>query len=97
MLAIGGDKDAALAEADRALADAPMSKDAIVGAEVRDQLAALHAWLGQHDRALAELTESLAMAYGSYAELVKRNPLWDALRDDPRFKQLVEARPARAE
>ena len=91
MLAIGGDKDAALAEADRALADAPMSKDAIVGAELRDQVAALHAYLGQRDRALAELTESLGVAYGSYAQLVKRNPLWDSLRDDPRFKQLLEA------
>lgn len=91
MLAIAGDRDAALAEADRALADAPMSKDAIVGAEVRDQVAALHAHLGQRDRALAELTESLATAYGSYAQLVKRHPMWDALRDDPRFKQLVDA------
>lgn len=91
MLAIGGDKAGALAEADRALADAPMSKDAIVGAELRDQVAALHAWLGQHDRALAELTETLAIAYGSYAQLVKRSPLWDSLRDDPRFRQLVEA------
>lgn len=91
MLAIGGDKDAALAEADRALADAPMSKDAIVGAELRDQVAALHAYLGQRDRALAELTESLGIAYGSYAQLVQRNPMWDSLRDDPRFKQLLEA------
>jgi TolB-like protein len=91
MLAIGGDREAALAEADRALADAPMSKDAIVGAELRDQVAALHAHLGQRDRALAELTESLAIAYGSYAQLVKRNPLWDSLRDDARFKQLIDA------
>jgi TolB-like protein len=91
MLAIAGDREGALAEADRALADAPMSKDAIVGAEVRDQAAALHAHLGQRDRALAELTESLATAYGSYAQLVKRNPMWDSLRDDPRFRQLVDA------
>jgi TolB-like protein len=95
MLAIEGDTAGALAETDRALADAPMSKDAIVGAELRDLAAALHAHLGQRDRALAELTETLTMAYGSYARLVASNPLWNSLRDDPRFKQLVEANLAR--
>lgn len=89
MLAVLGDKEGALAEADRAAADAPMSRDAIIAAELRDQAAALHAWLGQHDRALAELTETLGMAFGSYAPLVKLNPMWDSLRDDPRFKKLV--------
>jgi TolB-like protein/Tfp pilus assembly protein PilF len=89
MLAIGGDKDSAVSEADRALADMPMSKDAIVGAELRDQAAALHAYLGQHDRALSELTDTLGMVYGSYAHLVKLNPFWDSLQGDPRFKKLV--------
>lgn len=89
MLAIAGDREGALAEADRALADAPMSKDAVVGAELRDQAAALHAHLGQRDRALAELAETLAMAYGSHARLVPLNPFWGALRGDPRFEKLV--------
>jgi TolB-like protein/Tfp pilus assembly protein PilF len=89
MLAILGDPAAALAEADRAVADAPMTKDAIVAAELRDQVAALHAHLGEHDRALTELTETLALPYGSYAPLVQLNPFWDGLRDDARFKQLV--------
>jgi TolB-like protein len=89
MLAIGGDKDGALTEADRALADSPMSRDAIVGAELRDLVAALHAYLGQRDRALSELTDAFGMAYGSYAQVVQRNPFWDPLRGDARFKKLV--------
>jgi TolB-like protein len=92
MLAIGGDAPGALAEADRALADAPMSKDAVVGAELRDQAAALHAYLRQSDRALAELTETLDMAYGSYARLVMLSPFWDSARADPRFQRLLADR-----
>jgi len=89
MLAIGGDKGGALAETDRALADMPMSEDAIVGAELRDLAAALHAYLGQHDRALAELADTLGMAFGSYAKLVTLNPFWDSLQGDPRFEKLI--------
>jgi len=89
MLAILGDKDGALAEADRAVADAPMAKDAIIAAELRDQVAALHAHLGLHDRALQELGETMTMAFGSYAQLVQLNPFWDGLREDPRFRKLV--------
>lgn len=90
MLAIEGRKAEALAEAGRAIADMPMSQDAIVGAEVRDLAAALYAHLGEHERALDELARTLEMAYGSYAQLVRLNPFWDSLRQDPRFRKLVE-------
>ena len=90
VLAIAGEKTEALAQADRAVADMPMAKDAVVGAEVRDQAAALHAYLGEGDRALTELADTIEMAYGSYAQLVRRNPFWDSLRGDPRFKRLIE-------
>jgi len=89
MLAILGDREGALAEADRAAADAPMARDAIIAAELRDLVAALHAYLGQHDRALQQLGETLTMAFGSYAPLVQRNPFWDSLRDDARFRKLM--------
>lgn len=89
VLAIEGDRARALAEAGRAVADMPMADDAIVGAEVRDLAAALHAYLGEHERALAELADTLDMAFGSYAQLVNVNPFWDPLREDPRFKALV--------
>jgi TolB-like protein len=95
VLAFEGKKAEALAEADKAVADMPMSQDAIVGAEVRDQAAALHAYLGEHDRALKELADTLEMVYGSYAQLVRLNPLWDSLREDPRFEKLIaEHRPS---
>lgn len=89
MLAIEGDKASALSEADRAVADMPMPKDTVVGAEVRDQAAALHAYLGKRDRALTELADTLEMAYGSYAQLVQLSPFWDSLRDNPRFQKLI--------
>lgn len=90
VLAIQGNKADALTEADKAVADMPMPKDTIVGAEVRDLAAALHAYLGENDRALKELAETLEMAYGSYAELVRLNPFWDPLKDDPRFQKLIK-------
>ena len=96
MLAIEGQRGAALDEANRALADMPPSKDAVVAAELLDKAAALHAQLGEKDRALEELDRALRMPNGSYAEVVRRNPFWSTLKDEPRFRRLLDAPPAPA-
>lgn len=89
MFAITGDRTNALAEADRALGDMPLSKDALVAAELLDNAAALHAYLGEDERALDELARALTLPNGSYAHLVQLNPFWDSLRTNPRFQKLM--------
>lgn len=51
-------------------------------------LALLHAALGDHDRAFAQL-ENAREERSGYMVLVNVEPMLDALRDDPRFGELV--------
>jgi len=95
MLAIEGRRAEALAQAERALADMPASVDAVVAAELLDNAAALHAQLGEHERALDELGRALQLPNGAFAPVVRRNPFWKALWSDPRFLQRLDAPPQR--
>lgn len=93
LLAIEDRRAEALAQADRALADMPASVDAVVAAELLDNAAALHAHLGEPARALDELGRALQLPNGSFAPLVRRNPFWKSLWQDPRFRELLGPEP----
>jgi TolB-like protein/Tfp pilus assembly protein PilF len=84
-----GRKEEALAEGRRAVELCPVSKDAVLGAELLRNLAVIHAWTGEKDLALKQL-EDLLQNPGpiSYGQL-RLFPWWDPLRDDPRFERLV--------
>jgi hypothetical protein len=63
---------------------------------VRCNLAVVYAWTGQNDLAIAELTPlidrpaaSFFICQPTYGDF-RLNPLWDPLRDDPRFQPLVQ-------
>ena len=51
-------------------------------------IALVHAGLGDRDRALALLDQGYAVRDGTLTSL-KVDPVWDALRSDPRFRQLL--------
>ena len=86
-----GEKSKALEAGRRAVAMLPSSRDVIVGGFYLAQLAMVEAQVGETQSALDHIEQLLAMPTGhviSTASL-RFDPVWDALRDDPRFKALL--------
>jgi len=86
--ALGNKKDA-IREAKRAAQLLPVTKDSIDGARVIKYLALTYAWTGKKDAALAELEKAARLpGYLCYGDL-KLDPVWDPIRDDPRFQKII--------
>jgi len=92
-----GDKAAALALSERAIAANPIEKDAMSGPIPIEILVRVATRLGESDRAIAALQKLLSMPYqGALAAgvpltpaLVRLDPMFDPLRSDPRFEKLA--------
>jgi TolB-like protein/class 3 adenylate cyclase len=84
-----GRKEDALQEGRRACELMPPSKDALDGVVLAVNLAQIYVWTGEKDLAIAELQKVERMpTYLSYG-LLKLQPIWDPLRGDPRFEQIL--------
>jgi tetratricopeptide (TPR) repeat protein len=84
-----GDRAEALRCAQKAKDLVPESKDAILGPTYSLNYGACLAWLGEKDRALAELARLLRTPWGENIYLAKFGASWFPLRGDPRFEALV--------
>jgi len=94
-----GDKAAALALAEHAMAANPIEKDALDGPQPIEILARVAAQIGEPDRAIAALQKLLSIPYGGplaqnvplTPALLRLDPMFDPLRNDPRFQKLAES------
>jgi len=88
-------KQEALAEGRRAVELTPESEDALDGPHLTASLAQIYAWVGEKDQALRLLDRSLETPNGITVPMLKLDPMWDPLRNDPRFQALIDKRGAK--
>ena len=90
LLAWLGEKDAAIAEAQRATDLRPETKDAFEGPVTTEDVAQVYAILGENARAIELLGGLLNRPSTVTVQLLRVNPIWDPLRADPAFQKLCE-------
>ncbi len=100
-----GDRAAALALSERAMAVISIEKDALGGPTPLEVFARVAAQLGERDRAITALQKLLSIPYaGPQASnlpltpaLLRLDPMFDPLRNDPRFEKLASSGPKAAD
>jgi serine/threonine-protein kinase len=92
-----GDNATALALAEHAIALFPIDKDALTGPKQLEVLARVAARIGDRDRSISALEKLLSLPYEAplaanpplTRALLRLDPMFDPLRNDPRFQKLV--------
>jgi TolB-like protein/Tfp pilus assembly protein PilF len=96
-----GDKTAALALSERAMAANPLTRDAFAGPSPIEILARVAAGMGETGRAITAIQTLLAIPYESALAsnppltpaLLRLDPMFDPIRNDPSFQKLVALSP----
>ena len=86
-----GSKDDALSQGRQAIELLPVSRDALSGSAMLVWMAQVEVCLGDNDAAFDHLRQALAQPSGVVisSALLKLDPIWDPLRKDSRFAQLL--------
>ncbi len=84
-------KEDALREGKLAVELLPVSKEAMRGATRVEKLARIYVMVGEYDLAIEQLEYLLSIPSELSIPLLRLDPVWEPLRDHPRFKNLLEA------
>ena len=68
----------------------PVSKDALKGTSLLNSLAIVYTMTGDYDKAIDLLEYLLENPSMLQAAVLRLHPQWDPLRDNPRFRALLE-------
>lgn len=86
--AVGRPADA-IREGRRGVELLPMSRDSWRGAFRVEHLARIYTMIGEHDQAIDELEMLLSVPSPVAVPMLRVDPAWDPLRDEPRFRALL--------
>ena len=86
-----GEAAAAIAEGQKAMAIHPTSKDPVDGPAREESMANIYALLGDADHAIPILKRLLHIPYAGAITpaMLRLDPVWDQIRNDPRFQELA--------
>jgi hypothetical protein len=68
----------------------PESKDAFGGPEITAGVAEVYCIVGESGRAIELLDGLLSRPSNVTVPALKINPIWDSIRNDPRFQALID-------
>lgn len=84
-----GEDEKAIEEGEKAAELMPMSQDALLGGEVKRDLAEIYAWTGHKELAIEMLEDVLSVPSTVHRNWIRLDPIWDPLRDNPKFQELI--------
>jgi tetratricopeptide (TPR) repeat protein len=85
-----GKKDDAIRLCQKWVEKHPVSEDALVNVEALKRLAYMYLFAGEHEQALQTLLKVVQTPGGDNYGPLKYNPIWDELRNDPRFDEILK-------
>lgn len=83
----------AIREGEEAVRLTPISTDAIDGAVLVIGLAEISAMCGERERAIENCKKALSVPANLTPAMLRVDPIWDPVRNDPAFRRLAETRP----
>ena len=84
-----GSKSEAIREGRNGVAAVPVSRDAHEGPTRLWQLAMIYGMVGEYDAAIEQLEHLLSIPSDIGPGLLRVDPLWEPVRNDPRFQRLL--------
>jgi serine/threonine protein kinase/Tfp pilus assembly protein PilF len=88
-----GQKDEAIRSGRNSVDRFPLGRDALFGFIALENLSEIYVRTGEYDLAIDQLEMLLSVPSNMSVGILMFDPLWDPLRDNPRFKALLEAGP----
>lgn len=88
-----GRKEEAISEGELGVELYPVSNDTLVAPHLEQDLAQIYTMVGEYDAAIDKLEYLLSIPSFISVAILKIDPLWDPLRQLPKFQQLLEKYP----